>query len=158
MIVGSDGNAYAVEDKDNLPDGVTAVGMVAYKEDFEPNVGIVIALTDESDNTMSWEDAQTACANKASVGGYTWKVPTRSDWDSMFESFGGYSDSWTGLNTAILNAGGNALKSGNWDVIYFAENPGSGEAMQMFVISDGSASTYTGEIDSYVRACFKFEE
>ena len=161
MIVGSDGKAYAVADKDNLPDGVTAVGMVAYKEDFEPNVGIVIALTDESDNELNWTDAQTACANKASVGGYTWKVPTTDDWYSMFKSFGGNEESWTGLNTAILNAGGNALKSGEWVVSYWAEKPGSGERMIMYVNSDGSTSNSPVTVDdlkSYVRACYKFEE
>ena len=158
MIVGSDGKAYAVEDKNNLPDGVTAVGMVAYKDDYEPNVGIVIAMTDESDGTMSWADAQTACANKASVGGYTWKVPTSTDWSSMFESFGGNEESWTGLNTAVLNAGGNALKSGEWVVTYWAEKPVFGDSMNMFVNSGGDTSTNTGDYNSYVRACFKFEE
>ena len=157
MIVGSDGKAYAVADKDNLPDGVIAVGMVAYKDDFEPK-GIVIALTDESNNTFNWTDAKSACSGKFIDGfeGYTWKVPTSTDWSSMFESFGGNGESWTGLNTAILNAGGNALKSGEWVVSYWAEKPGSGDSMNMFVNSDGSIGTYTGTLDSYVRACFKF--
>ncbi|MBR1500354.1 MAG: hypothetical protein IJ616_00110 [Bacteroidales bacterium] len=158
MVVGTDGNAYAVADKDNLPDGVTAVGMVAYKDDFEPT-GIVIALTDESDNTFNWTSAKSACSGKFIDGfeGYTWKVPTTNDWYSMFQSFGGNGESWTGLNTAILNAGGNALKSGDWVVSYWTEDPVSGQAKYMFFNSNGSTQTYTGDqFDSYVRACFKF--
>ena len=51
MIVGSDGNAYAAADKDNLPTGVTAVAIVAYKgsetgEASPYNHGLAIAMKD----------------------------------------------------------------------------------------------------------------
>lgn len=51
MIVGSDGKAYAAADKDNLPTGVTAVAIVAYKgsetgETSPYNHGLAIAMKD----------------------------------------------------------------------------------------------------------------
>ncbi|MBR1502192.1 MAG: hypothetical protein IJ616_09575, partial [Bacteroidales bacterium] len=55
-IVGTDGKAYAAADKDNLPSGVTAAGMVAYKNGSN---GLVIALADEA-NTMNWSTATGA--------------------------------------------------------------------------------------------------
>ncbi|MBO5592446.1 MAG: hypothetical protein J5913_05735, partial [Prevotella sp.] len=56
MIVGTDGKAYAAADKGNLPTGVTAAGMVAYKNGSN---GLVIALADEA-NTMNWSTATGA--------------------------------------------------------------------------------------------------
>ena len=50
-IVGSDGKAYAVADKNYMPSGVTAAGLVAYKNGDN---GLAIALTDEP-NTMDWD-------------------------------------------------------------------------------------------------------
>ncbi len=154
MIVGSDGKAYAVADKDNLPDGVTAVGMVAYKGKYDASMGSVIALTDESDGTMSWANAQTACANKASVGGYSWKIP--DTWIFMFESFGGNDSNCTGLNTALVNAGGDALKSGYYSVSYWIESVGEGNIM--YVNSDGSTASYSFGDPSHLRLCFDFDE
>ena len=51
MIVASDGKAYAAADKDNLPTGVTAVAIVAYKgsatgETSPYNHGLAIAMKD----------------------------------------------------------------------------------------------------------------
>ena len=154
MIVGSDGKAYAVADKDNLPSGVTAVGMVAYKGKYDASTGMVVALTDESESTMSWADAQTACANKASVGGYTWKIP--DTWMFMFESFGGDDSNCTGLNTALVNAGGDALKSGSYSVSYWIDSAGEGNIM--YVNSDGSTASYTWADPSYLRLYFEFDE
>lgn len=156
MIVGSDGNAYAVEDKDNLPDGVTAVGMVAYKGKYDASTGSVIALTDESDYKFNWTSAKSACSGKFIDGfeGYTWKVPTSTDWSSMFESFGDDGESCTGLNTALVNAGGNALKSGD---SYWADS-GSGEGYSVFVNGEGRTMTWSFGDNCYVRACFDFDE
>ena len=60
-VVGIDGLAYAVVDKDNLPTGVTAAGMVAYKSGTS---GLVIALADEA-STMNWSTANGATSGAA---------------------------------------------------------------------------------------------
>jgi len=67
-VVGTDGLAYAVADKDNLSTGVTAAGMVAYKDGSN---GMVIALTDEA-STMDWSTAMgenEAAAHTPAVSG-----------------------------------------------------------------------------------------
>ena len=109
-IVGTDGQAYAVADKDNLPEGVTAAGMVAYKSGSN---GLVIALTDEA-SEMNWSTANGAttgaAAHTPAVTGQTWKLPSQAEWNQMFSANGGNEGSYTGLNTAITNAGGTALQ------------------------------------------------
>ena len=80
MIVGSDGKAYAVEDKDNLPTGVTAVAMVAYKSGSN---GLAIQLN-ESPEKMNWADAKTNAEGLTAVSGGTWRLPSKDDWQNMF--------------------------------------------------------------------------
>ena len=111
-IVGTDGQAYAVADKDNLPTGVSAAGMVAYKNGSN---GLVIALTDEA-SEMNWSTANGAttgaAAHTPAVTGQTWKLPSQAEWQQMFSANGG---SYTGLNTTITNAGGTAFQEdGYW--------------------------------------------
>lgn len=73
MIVGSDGKAYAVADKDNLPSGVTAVAMVAYKgsatgEASPYNHGLAIAMKDAAaGGTVKWSSSE----NDESLDNYT---------------------------------------------------------------------------------------
>ena len=108
MIVGTDGKAYDVADKDNLPTGVTAAGMVAYKNGSN---GLVIALADEA-STMYWSTANGetgAAAHTPTVTGYSWRLPSMDEWKQMFGANGGNNESYTGLNTAINTAGGTAL-------------------------------------------------
>ena len=53
-VVGTDGLAYAAEDKDDLPQGVTAAGMVASRNGKS---GLVIALADDNVGSgMTWND------------------------------------------------------------------------------------------------------
>ncbi len=80
MIVGSDGKAYAVEDKDNLPTGVTAVAMVAYKSGSN---GLAIQLNDDPVK-MNWADAKTNAEGLTAVSGGTWRLPSKDDWQNMF--------------------------------------------------------------------------
>ena len=110
MIVGTDGKAYAVADKDNLPSaGVTAAGMVAYKNGSN---GLVIALADEA-STMNWSTAtgaSGAAAHTPVVTGGTWKLPSKAEWNQMFgadaeEDIANYMS----LNYALDAAGGTAL-------------------------------------------------
>ena len=105
MIVGTDGKAYAVADKDNLPEGVTAAGMVAYKDGSN---GLAIALADEGQ--MYWATAKSTCEGKTAIGGYSWKLPTMDEWKQMFRANGGNENEFTGLNNALAAAGGDSSK------------------------------------------------
>ena len=79
-IVGSDGKAYAVADKDNLPSGVTAVAMVAYKSGSN---GLAIQLNGNP-VSMKWAQAKTYAEGLTAVSGGTWRLPSKADWQNMF--------------------------------------------------------------------------
>jgi len=102
-IVGTDGKVYAVADKDKLPQGVTAVAMVAYKS-ATAGSSLAIALADEG--SRQWNAAKSTCGGKAAIGGKSWKLPTMDEWKQMFSATGGNEGSYTGLNTALSAAGG----------------------------------------------------
>ena len=89
MIVGSDGKAYDVADKDNLPEGVTAVAMVAYKNGSH---GLAIQLN-SSPSKMSWSDAN-AYKDYPTISGNvgTWSLPSDEDWTNMFTGCAIYGD------------------------------------------------------------------
>ena len=94
MIVGSNGKAYAVADKANLPSGVTAVAMVTYVGNASDcSHGLAIALEDVSSNKLTWDNSgsdhgsKTAAAwcsawntSKAVTGG-TWRLPSIKDFN-----------------------------------------------------------------------------
>ncbi len=80
MIVGTDGKAYDVADKDNLPSGVTAVAMVAYKSGSN---GLAIQLN-SSPVQKNWADAKTYAEGLTAVTGGTWRLPSKADWQNMF--------------------------------------------------------------------------
>ena len=154
MIVGSDGKAYAVEDKDNLPTGVTAAGMVAYKSGSN---GLVIALADEA-STMDWSTANGAsgaAAHTPAVSGQTWKLPSQDEWKQMFSANGGSDSSYSGLNTAITTAGGTALQEYGryWSSTEFGED----DALRVNLYD--SAEWFNDHKDEgmiQVRACLAF--
>ena len=79
-IVGSDGKAYAVADKDDLPSGVTAVAMVAYKSGSN---GLAIQLNSNPEK-MKWAQAKTYAEGLTAVSGGTWRLPSKADWQNMF--------------------------------------------------------------------------
>ena len=150
-IVGSDGLAYYASDKNNLPLGVTAVAMVAYKNG---NNGLAIALADEG--RILWHDATSTCEGKAAIGSYSWKFPSQAEWQQMFSANGGDASSYSGLNSAISTAGGTALK----EDYYWSSSTVSGNVDYAYRVhlKDGSASwisQYKGWTE-YVRACFAF--
>ena len=158
-VVGTDGLAYAVEDKDDLPQGVTAVGMVASRNGKS---GLVIALAD--DNGMTWNEVNGqsgVSAHTPAMEGYTWRLPSREEWNQVFEANGGSQTSGTGLNTALVNAGGAALRS---DDYYWSSSPGTESGISVVnVLSNGNIS-WAGQsvhdpykdVKKYVRACFVF--
>lgn len=137
-IVGSDGKTYAAADKDNLPKNVTAVAMVAYKNGTG---GLAIALSDEG--SMNWSTAKSTCESKTAISGATWRLPSKNQWEQIFSANGGNSNSYTGLNTAIDNAGGTALVAGN---VYWTTSSGmvSGSYYCMMINNGGSIGSMTG--------------
>lgn len=104
-LVGSDGKAYAAADKDNLPDGVTAVALVCYKNGSN---GLALALADEGQ--MNCSTAISTCDGKTpTVTGCTWKLATKDEWDNMISGAGGYA----ALRDGFTSVGGTNLQS-NW--------------------------------------------
>lgn len=109
MIVGTNGLAYDVADKDNLPTGVTAAGVVVYKNG---STGLAIALEDEA-SMMDWATAcgeSGAAAHTPTVEGQTWKLPSQEEWTLVKNANSGSS-----LNSAITNAGGTAIPTVHFD-------------------------------------------
>lgn len=150
-IVGSDGNAYAAVDKGNLPTGVTAVAMVAYKSGSN---GLAIALTDET-GTMNWTTANSTCGGKTAVGGKSWHLPSQDEWKQMFASNGLDEESFTGLNSAITTAGGTGITK--WQNYWTSSLDGSDP---IYIMIQSSSVSYdnpdTGEFPYNVRACLAF--
>lgn len=152
-IVGSDGKAYAAADKGNLPTGVTAVAMVAYKS-ATAGSSLAIALADEG--SMNWATAKSTCEGKTAIGGNSWKLPSQDEWKQMFGANGGNNGSYTGLNTAITTAGGTALQEdGDY---YWSSTPSGGVAARRVRLLDGGAYWGSGSVDNdnRVRACLAF--
>ena len=154
-IVGTDGKAYDVVDKDNLPSGVTAAGMVAYKNGSN---GLVIALADEA-NTMNWSTAtgaSGAAAHTPVVTGGTWKLPSKAEWNQMF---GDDADAdianYFSLNDAISAAGGTAFQEGGF---YWSSTEFEGDIAYV-ELDCGSAIWHNNgyeDEDRRVRACLAF--
>ena len=170
-VVGIDGLAYAVADKDNLPSGVTAAGMVAYKSGSN---GLVLALSD--DGTMNYSTAASgksgAAAHTPTVTGYTWKLPSAYDWQHMFNGCGSNSTyieplvyiddndiefSYGSINTNLGNVGGTALQiRGYWSS---TENGACAWTLHFSDLSNGHAYFYNDDSkdkSSCVRACLAF--
>ena len=153
MIVGTDGKAYAAADKNNLPSGVTAAGVVAYKNGSN---GLVIALADEA-STMDWSTANGAsgaAAHTPAVSGQTWKLPSQDEWKQMFSANGGSEDSYSGLNTTITNAGGTALQE---DAYWSSAEADGGFAYDVYL--NGGDADFDNDVKEYellVRSCLAF--
>ena len=124
-IVGSDGKAYAATAKNNLPKGVTAVAMVAYRgSESNCDHGLAIALRDDhgapgDQDALTWHDAEEFRESKTPVAGGTWRMPSVKDWQYMFIGCGSdqsYSDptenmerSFSGLASKLNDVGGTTL-------------------------------------------------
>ena len=151
-IVGSDGKAYAVVDKGNLPTGVTAVAMVAYKSGSN---GLAIALTDET-GTMNWTTAKSTCEGKTAVGGNSWHLPSQPEWKQMFVANGADEESFTGLNTAITTAGGTGITK--WQN-YWTSSLDSGYPIYIMIqswVGYDNPDSEGGATGCLVRACLAF--
>ena len=107
-VVTTDCNVYAKVSE--IPAGKTAAAMIAYVSGT--GTGLAIALAD--DGSRDWNSANSTCGGKAAIGGNSWHLPSQAEWKQMFSAFGGNENSYTGLNTAITNAGGTALNGKYW--------------------------------------------
>ncbi|UKK57196.1 DUF1566 domain-containing protein [Prevotella communis] len=157
MIVCTNGKAYPVNMKDNLPSGVTAVGIVAYKNGKN---GLVMALTDEATN-MNWDTAtgnNGAKAHTPAVEGYSWKVPTLGEWQYNIFTGAGIGN-LAGLSTYMTAAGGTGLQNG----CYWTSTPKNNSYYACCIkIENGSITFSPGgntELKTngyHVRAVFAF--
>lgn len=148
MLVGSNGKAY-----DAIFSAVfTAAGMVAYKSGSN---GLVIALTDDGylDKTTATGATTGAAAHTPTVTGYSWRLPTKDEWPLMFGANGGNNASYSGLNTAIENAGGTALVKNE---AYWTSTVSGGSIYIVDLITPVEIRTTPGSWSEYVRAVFDF--
>ena len=160
-MVGTDGLAYAVGDKDNLPTGVIAAAVVAYKDGDN---GLAIALTDEASamNRSTAYGNNGAAAHTPTVSGQTWTLPHRDQWKQMFSANGNNDTNCAGLNTIITNAEGIALnKNAYWTSYHYNTwNPMQIECYVYMTLNGDNASFDDVETDDtrshFVRACLSF--
>lgn len=141
----------------------TKVAMVAYvgkDTDHGYFHGLAIAMTDES-GKMSWETAKNTCKSKNTtvpVSSSEWVLPSKNQWETMFQANGGERHKYYGLKTVLETAGGDQL---TMDTFYWTSSEGVFHVLCLEVIYDTAAkegisfkeSSYS---DHYVRACLAF--
>lgn len=150
-IIATDGKAYAAADKDDLPAGVTAAAMVAYKNGTS---GLAIALTGAKDY-MKWDEASQAVAQKPGVAGHTWRLPTMNEWKQMFSANGGSDSKYESLSAAINNAGGKDFESSGGYI--WTSTEGSNGAYLIVLYNRSVMYIDTPKRGRYgFRACFSF--
>ena len=143
-LVGSDGKAYAAADKDNLPDGVTAVALVCYKNGSN---GLALALADEGQ--MNCSTAISTCEGKTpTVTGCTWKLATKDEWNNMISGAGGYA----ALRDGFTSVGGKDLQS-NW---YWSSTKYNDYYTKDYYFREGRWSRDNKDTSIYVRAALAF--
>lgn len=156
QVIGSDGKNYAANA--TLPDGVTAVAMIAYVGSETDNTtythGLAIALADEG--SMNWSTAKSTCEGKTpAVTGAAWLLPSPNQWKAMFKANGGNEGKYTGLNTAISTAGGTALQGNH--VYWSSTEYVVGSAYYVYLVGGVAYWSYANkDIDYLVRACLAF--
>lgn len=174
-IIGSDGLAYAVADKDNLPSGVTALAMVAYMGSASDCTnGLAIALENVGTG-MSWDNSNKNNGDKTAaelcdawntskpVTGGTWRLPSVVDWQYMLVGCGAtetvnedpstsFYMSYSGMATKLTAVGGTALTS------FWTSTPRGSYAWYVNFPGDGNALIRTGSQSGTngVRACLAY--
>ena len=160
MIVGSDGKAYAVADKDNLPSGVTAVAMVACKSGSN---GLAIQLND-SPVKMKWADAKTYVDELDAVSGGTWRLPSKADWQNMFVgcAVSGDASASDDMNPIAGFKAKIAATGITWQTRNYWSSTGSDSSAWLVGVNLGDSSASASFIQGpptlqmYVRACLAF--
>ena len=144
MIVGSNGKAYAADDKDNLPSGVTAEALVCYVSDGH---GLALALADEGE--MNWSTAQTTCAaHTPAITGGTWKLATKDEWAYMINAAGSPDN----LRYGFSSVGGTNMQSLYWSSTEY-DSP---RAWAYSFSSGWKKETKVKSLGYCVRACLAF--
>ena len=154
-IVGTDGQAYALADRHNLPSGVSAAAMVAYKDGAN---GLAIALTDENGrkNWRTANGANGAAAHKPTVSGQTWRLPSLDEWKQMIKANGGSEDVYLPLKYAVMRAEGGFFENGYyWTSTEYETKKGYANYVD-FYSSRARFGGFAINAFCYVRACFAF--
>ena len=152
-IVGSDGNAYSVAEKNKLPVGVSAAGVVTYKSGAN---GIVVALQNLA-TMYTWSDASTAAAAYTpAVSGQTWKLGTKDELTNAL------TEDYTTKYGYITAAGGTFPYGVNiWSATEYEDNP-TNLAWRIFVSSNGGTPAWhyyngvTKDYNCHVRPIIAF--
>ena len=152
-VVTTDGNVYATVD-DATAASKTAAAVIAYVS--STGHGLAIALADESSkaNMGTLLPKINNMSHTPAVSDQTWKLPKEDEWKQMFIANGGSNSSYSGLNTAITNAGGSALQASD----YWVAHNTSTSNMTKMTLSGGNASFGSGGAFAsyYVRVGFAF--
>ena len=144
QIIGSDGKNY--DANATLPDGVTAVAMIAY---VSGSNGLALALTDEGQ--MDWSTAQTTCAaHTAPFTGGTWKLATKDEWQLMINAVGGFNN----LKNGFSSVGGTNLQSNS----YWTNTEYESDDQMAYVcyFNSNMLNKSWKTNSSFVRACLAF--
>lgn len=155
-VVTTDGTVYATV-ADASAASKTAAGMIAYVSGI--GQGLVIALADEA-GEMNWNTAiTTAAAHTPAVTGYSWRLPRLVEWKQMFSANGNNEESYTGLNTAITNAGGVALQDGGawyWSITEHSDSKACYVDLRDNAATFGAFIKVGDTSNLSVRACLAF--
>ena len=155
-VVTTDGTVYATV-ADASAASKTAAGMIAYVSGI--GQGLVIALANEA-GTMNWNTAiTTAAAHTPAVTGYSWRLPNLDEWKQMFSGKGGNEGSYTGLNTAITNAGGVVLQDGGawyWSITEHSDSKACYVDLRDNAATFGAFIKVGDTSNLSVRACLAF--
>jgi len=145
-VVCTDGTIY-----DNVAaataDGKTAAAKIIYIDE-ENKKGLALALKDEARNTQ--DGGITACNNKNTsmpVVGGTWKLASKSEWDSMISAAGGSPT----LHDGFSSVGGTNM---NVSVYWSSEKNGSNGLLLQY--SKGWSAFVPNSQYANIRACLTF--
>ena len=160
-IVGADGKIYATKAAAEAVATGNAVAMIAYvgssTEHATYKHGLAIALADESDS--NWSTANSTCEGKSAVTNTAWLLPSRNQWNAMFNANGGNEESYTGLNSELATAGGDSSKLKEQGGYWTSSENGGNYVWRVRLISDIGLTSWGTDynISTYhVRACVAF--
>ena len=145
-VVCTDGTIYD-NVADATADGKTAAAMIIYIDEVNKK-GLALALKDEAKNTQ--DGGITACNNKNTsmpVVGGTWKLASKSEWDSMINAAGGSPT----LHNVFSSVGGTNMVV---DPYWSSEKDGSNGFVLQY--SRGWFGPVSNSAYANIRACLTF--